>query len=66
MTYLLDTNAWIAYLGQKNPKLVRRFQQTSPQDIALCSIVLAELYYGAHHGTSEFSRVPGLRVQDWQ
>jgi tRNA(fMet)-specific endonuclease VapC len=50
MMYLLDTNAWIAYLRQNNPRLIQRFRQVSPADIALCSVVLAELFYGAHHG----------------
>ena len=49
MTYLLDTNAWIAYLRQNNPKLVRKVSQLNPTDIALCSVVLGELLYGAHH-----------------
>jgi tRNA(fMet)-specific endonuclease VapC len=50
VTYLLDTNAWIAYLRQKNQKLVQRFLQEDPANISLCSIVLGELFYGAHHG----------------
>ena len=50
MTYLLDTNAWIAYLRQKNQQLVQRFMQEDPTEIALCSVVLSELFYGAHHG----------------
>ncbi len=49
MIYLLDSNAWIVYLRQKNQKLVQRFSQAGPGDIALCSVVLAELLYGAHH-----------------
>jgi tRNA(fMet)-specific endonuclease VapC len=48
--YLLDTNAWIAYLRQNNPQLVQRVLQENPADISLCSVVLAELFYGAHHG----------------
>jgi len=48
--YLLDTNAWIANLRQNNSRLVQRFLQMNPADIALCSVVLAELFYGAHHG----------------
>jgi tRNA(fMet)-specific endonuclease VapC len=48
--YLLDTNAWIVYLRQSNARLVQRFLQTVPADIALNSVVLAELFYGAHHG----------------
>jgi tRNA(fMet)-specific endonuclease VapC len=48
--YLLDTNAWIGYLRQNNARLVQRFLQVVPADIALNSVVLAELIYGAHHG----------------
>ena len=48
MTYLLDTNTWIAYLRRKHPGVVQRIQQ-DPTDVALCSVVLAELLYGAYH-----------------
>jgi tRNA(fMet)-specific endonuclease VapC len=50
--YLLDTNAWIAYLRQNNARLVQRFLQVVPTDILLNSVVLAELFYGAHHGAA--------------
>ena len=50
MIYLLDTNAWIAYLRQNNARLVQRFLQLVPTDILLNSVALAELFYGAHHG----------------
>ncbi len=50
MTYLLDTNAWIAYLRQSHPGLVLKVQLAAPTDLRLCSVVLAELYYGAYHG----------------
>lgn len=52
MIYLLDTNAWIAYLRQNNSRLVQRFLSVDPAEIALCSVVLAELFYGAHHGAA--------------
>jgi tRNA(fMet)-specific endonuclease VapC len=52
--YLLDTNAWIAYLRLSNPALTQKIQQTASTDIRLCSVVLAELYYGAFHGSSAF------------
>jgi tRNA(fMet)-specific endonuclease VapC len=45
--YLLDTNAWIAYLRQANAALIQKVQQANPADIRLCSVVLAELFYGA-------------------
>jgi tRNA(fMet)-specific endonuclease VapC len=48
--YMLDTNAWIAYLRQSSAALVQRFLQVLPADIGLNSVVLAELFYGAHHG----------------
>ncbi len=50
MIYLLDTNAWIAYLRQSNARLIQRFLQVAPADIGLNSIVVAELFYGAYHG----------------
>jgi tRNA(fMet)-specific endonuclease VapC len=48
--YLLDTNACIAHLRQNNAQIAQRFLHVSPAEIALCSVVLAELFYGAHHG----------------
>lgn len=53
MTYLLDSNAWIAYMRRKDPALIQRIQQTNPNDIVLCSVVLGELYYGAFHGLAQ-------------
>ena len=50
MTFLLDTNAWIAYVRQTHAGLIRKVQQSGPADIYLCSVVVAELYYGAFHG----------------
>lgn len=46
--YLLDTNACIRLLNGTSPALVARLRQESPADIALCSIVKAELLFGAH------------------
>jgi tRNA(fMet)-specific endonuclease VapC len=50
MIYLLDSNACIAYMRQTDPALVQKVQNADPKDIRLCSVVLAELYYGAFHG----------------
>jgi tRNA(fMet)-specific endonuclease VapC len=47
LIYLLDTNAWVAYLRQSHQGLLRRLQSQSPDGIVLCSVVLAELWYGA-------------------
>jgi len=45
--YLLDTNACIAVLTGRSERLVKRLAQVSAADVALCSAVKAELYFGA-------------------
>jgi tRNA(fMet)-specific endonuclease VapC len=47
MRYLLDTNICIAIIHRPDPELVKKFSQCDPKDFALCSIVKAELIYGA-------------------
>ena len=47
-TYLLDTNVCVEFLRQQNANVARRITASKPGDFRLCSIVLAELYYGAH------------------
>jgi tRNA(fMet)-specific endonuclease VapC len=134
MAYLLDSNAWIGYLRQNRPTIISRLQSHSSDEILLCSVVLAELHFGAErsgptrrvenfaliaeiradheslpfddtaaevygrlraglavvgtpvgpndlmiasialsndltlvtHNTREFSRIPGLKLEDWQ
>ncbi|MCX5919122.1 MAG: type II toxin-antitoxin system VapC family toxin [Deltaproteobacteria bacterium] len=52
--YLLDTNACIRILNDTSPWLVQRLASHTPSEIRLCSIVKAELLYGARHS----QRVP--------
>ncbi|NHZ72764.1 MAG: PIN domain-containing protein, partial [Aquificales bacterium] len=47
--YLLDTNACIRILNNSSSALVTRLHQQSPETIYLCSMVKAELIYGAYH-----------------
>jgi tRNA(fMet)-specific endonuclease VapC len=47
MMYLLDTNVCIRLLNDKHPHTLQRLREHSPADIALCSVVKAELLYGA-------------------
>jgi len=47
MAFLLDTNAWIHYLKHANSRIRDRLQSLTPSDIVCCSIVRAELMYGA-------------------
>ena len=49
MAYLLDTNACIDYLTARYPKVVARIQGSSPEDLFLSAVVVAELRYGADH-----------------
>lgn len=49
MRHLLDTNACVDYLTGRYPKLVARIQRSSPEDLRLSSVVVAELRYGADH-----------------
>ena len=47
MIYLLDTNACIVYLNRRSSSVRQRLETLPKQDIAVCSIVKAELFYGA-------------------
>lgn len=47
--YLLDTNVCIHLLNQRNTGIEQNFRSHSPGEIALCSIVKAELLFGARH-----------------
>ena len=48
MSYLLDTNICIALLKAKDPVLIGKMKEHSPTDFYLCSVVKAELLYGAY------------------
>jgi tRNA(fMet)-specific endonuclease VapC len=47
MTWLLDTNACISFLRRPGTRLRARFEQLGPAELAVCSVVKAELYHGA-------------------
>ncbi|MSQ70452.1 MAG: type II toxin-antitoxin system VapC family toxin [Betaproteobacteria bacterium] len=47
MKYLLDSNTCIRLLNQDNERVTQRYRTCKPVDIALCSVVRAELLYGA-------------------
>lgn len=46
MKYLLDTNTCIQWLNG-HEQVLERMSLEKPNDLALCSVVKAELYYGA-------------------
>jgi tRNA(fMet)-specific endonuclease VapC len=47
MIYLLDTNTCIGYLSGRVPSIRQKLRELSPTDVAVCSVVKAELFYGA-------------------
>jgi tRNA(fMet)-specific endonuclease VapC len=40
---------WIALLRWRNAEVLAHLKQLPPEEILLCSVVLAELWYGAEH-----------------
>jgi tRNA(fMet)-specific endonuclease VapC len=49
MTYLLDTNTCIRYLNGTSETIRKHIETTHPREIAVCAVVKAELFYGAHN-----------------
>ncbi len=47
--FLLDTNICIHLLNEKHIGIEKNFRSHSPAEISLCSIVKAELLFGARH-----------------
>lgn len=47
MRYLLDSNVWIFYLKNATSQVEARLRITPASEIAVCSVVWAELLYGA-------------------
>lgn len=47
LKFLLDTNVCVAFLDGVSPKLGDRWLATPAEDLALCSVVKAELFHGA-------------------
>jgi tRNA(fMet)-specific endonuclease VapC len=60
MAFLLDTNTCIDYFTARYPSVVTRIQNSSPQDLFLSAVVVAELRYGADH--SARSRTNHARI----
>ena len=59
MLWVLDTNACIRVLNGTSAPLVERMRGTDPAHIALCSVVKAELLYGARKSSR---RADNLRL----
>ena len=46
MRWLLDTNMWITFLKPGGRTVAERLEQCDEGDVALCSVVKAELWHG--------------------
>lgn len=46
---VLDTNVCIAFLNGTDKQIRSRLRAEDPESVALCSVVKAELYYGARY-----------------
>ena len=62
MRYLLDTNACIGFMTGRAPGVLERLKALSPSDIAVCSVVKAELFYGAERTTDPTKTLAGQRA----
>ena len=61
MSYILDTNACIQYLNGTSAYLRRKLESNLPEEIFLCSVVRAELFYGAIKSANVAKNVLKLR-----
>ncbi len=61
--WLLDTNAWIAYLGKKPSPVHQRVAAAPQGTVLLCDVVKGELLFGAYNSarqTENFTRLHTL------
>lgn len=49
MSHLIDTSVCVAYLNELDAELGDKFRKRNPDDLKLCSVVKAELLYGARN-----------------
>jgi tRNA(fMet)-specific endonuclease VapC len=61
MKYLLDTNAWPTFLNNPHSAVAHRIELTPLEDLVFCSVVKAELWYGAHKGSRREANLKMLR-----
>jgi tRNA(fMet)-specific endonuclease VapC len=66
MRFLLDTNVVIALLNDRGSLAAKRLRRERPSDVAISSIVVHELYYGAFKSARaqhDLSLVDGLQFR---
>ncbi|EJM98434.1 type II toxin-antitoxin system VapC family toxin [Phyllobacterium sp. YR531] len=60
--YILDTNAIISLIGKKSDNLIARILEKAEGDIAVSSIVVHELYFGAYRSQKVQNNLETLRL----
>ena len=61
MTYLLDTDICIDFLRGSSTAVRDRLLACSPNEVCLCSVVKAELLFGAHNSQKVAANLRRLR-----
>jgi tRNA(fMet)-specific endonuclease VapC len=61
MSYLLDTNAWIAIINPSISPVKDRFSRHRPDEILFCSVVKAELLWGAYRSSRKEKNIALLQ-----
>ena len=61
MSWLLDTNACVRLLKERDSPVRRRLSSVPRSEVVLCSISKAELYYGAYRSTRREANLAALR-----
>lgn len=60
MIYLLDTNTCVAFLRGRSLRVTQAIRQMRADDIALCAVVVAELYEGAYRSIQQAHNLAGV------
>ncbi len=60
--FLLDTNVCINFLNGTSQSVEQHFRTCSPSEIAVCSIVKAELLFGARNSNRADANLQALRL----
>ena len=63
MKYLLDTNICIQYLNKRSETIIEHLLQAGRNNVAICSVVKAELYLGAQK--SEYIEKTLLKIESF-
>lgn len=61
MKYLLDTNTCIRYINGRSPALAKKLDSLSEGDAVVCSVVKAELFFGALRSQNPVKTMEGQR-----